>query len=119
MTKSKFLGFGIFLLSATQLYAAGAPPTTSVRAETAATQTAEKTQRVFLSLSLNQGTSSLSNPVPDVTTTSGSRTEALLLASLRLNHFVFEGGGGWFHDRTAGTANPSGLGINEYELITD
>jgi hypothetical protein len=104
----------LFFLSAT----AAAAHAASTRASLERTET-EEPSKLYLSAAVNQGTSSLSNPVAGSTGTSGSRTELLLLASVDLGSFVIEGGGGWLHDRLAGQAAPSTFGPTDYELVTD
>src|SRR4051812_8450841 len=101
-----WLGVLLVLILSTS---AGAAPTPMGKSELSTTAPAEPESRsVYLSAALNQGTSSLSNPVPGSTVTSGSRTEVLLVATADLGRFVIEAGGGWLHDSISGQANPQG-----------
>ena len=75
-----------------------------------------------LSAALNEGTSSLSNPVSGATGTSGNQMELLLLATVDVGSlFVIEGGGGWLHDTLSGTATPASGSFSplSYDLVTD
>ena len=107
--------FALLILSAS----AAAHAATAATAPSSTTDGEAATRPLSLSAALNQGTSSLSNPVQGAIGNSGSRTELLLLASIELGSFVLEGGGGWMHDRLSGSATPSGFNPTQYELVTD
>jgi hypothetical protein len=109
-----WLGAGLILVL-TLSTTAGASTVEKPTETTAATTS----QPIYLSLSMNEGTSSLSNPVPGSTSNSGSRTELLLLASVELNRWVLEAGGGWLHDSLSGQANPSTFGVTDFDVVTD
>jgi hypothetical protein len=108
MTKAALVAWGLMI------GVAHAAPTSEVTVTEPS-----RADRLFVSASISRGTSSLSNPVPGSTDSSGSRTELLLLASYDLTDFVLEGGAGWMRDSLTGTASPIGFGVAEYELTTD
>ena len=83
-----------------------------------ATVSAGVPRSLFISAEINQGTAALSNAVPDETDSSGSQTEILALASWRLDSWIFEFGGGWFHNTISGSAEPSGFGVHQYKVVT-
>jgi hypothetical protein len=99
---------------------AGAHASTGGSSTTSAGDVGEPS-RLYLSVSMSEGTSSLSNPVPGSTGTSGNQMELMLLVSMELGSFVLEGGGGWLHDTLTGTASPTGtaFGPTSYSLVTD
>jgi hypothetical protein len=77
---------------------------------------------VDLSAGLNEGTSSLSNPVSGSTGTSGNQLELLLLATVDVGEpFVIEAGGGWLHGTLSGTASPVSGSFSplSYDLVTN
>jgi hypothetical protein len=120
MIKGLKFGFWVGFVTLLVLTASAAAHAATPRSSSTVPRTDYEPPHVFLSAAVNQGTSSLSNPVAGSTGNSGSRTELMLLATVELGSLVFEGGGGWMHDKLTGTGPANGLlSPSEYEVVTD
>ena len=84
-----------------------------------ATTAAAEPRPIYFSAGLSEGLSSLSNAPQTATSSSGSQTELLALASWRLPNWEFEAGAGWFHSSISGTAQATNFGLHSYDMTTN